>query len=200
MCVILTWKKEDFGHLLRSCDKDEATPYILRYLPKPGKIVEAGRGLGRFVKYLSDRGYDIQGIEYSEETVRNVKEIAPELNIIQGDVNNMPYRADSIDGVISLGVIEHFISGCDEPLKEMYRVLKHGGIATVTVPSLNLIRKIKRYLCINEINHFVNPIEIAKRSSIIRRILGRKPITRKLSYNRNKSDLYDIYPAFGDFF
>ncbi len=200
MCVIFTWKKEDFEYLLKSCDKDEATPYMLRYLPKSEKIVEAGCGLGRFVKYLSDKGYNIEGIEYSEETVRKVREIAPELNIIQGDIINMPYRTNSIDGIISLGVIEHFVPGCDKPLKEIYRVLKHGGTAIITVPSFNLIRKTKKYLYINEMNHFSNPIQIAKRSNIIRRIVGKKPITKKFSYNRDKSNLYNIYPTFGDFF
>ncbi len=200
MYVIFTWKKEDFGYLLKSCDKDEATPYILRHLPKSGKIVDAGCGLGRFVKYLSDKGYDIEGIEYSEETVRNIKGIAPELNIIQGDVLDMPYRTESIDGIVSLGVIEHFISGCDEPLKEMYRVLKYGGIAIITVPSFNLVRKIKKYLYITEIGHFTHPIRMAKQSNTLRRILGRNTPAKKLSYNRNQLDLYNIWPTFGDFF
>ncbi len=200
MYVIFTWKKEDFEYLLKSCDKDEATPYMLRHLPKSGKIVEAGCGLGRFVKYLSDKGYDIEGIEYSEETVRNVKKIAPELNIIQGDIINMPYRTESVDGIVSLGVIEHFISGCNEPLKEMYRVLKYGGIAIITVPSFNLIRKIKTYLYINEIGYFTRPIRMVKQSNTLRRILGRKTPAKKLSYNRNQLDLYNIWPTFGDFF
>lgn len=106
MSVIFNWKKEDFGYLLKSWDKDEATPYILKYLPKSGKIIEAGCGMGRFVKYLSDRGYDnIIGIEYNGETVHYIKEIAPELNIIQGDVLNMPYRTRSIGGIFHWGLL-----------------------------------------------------------------------------------------------
>lgn len=201
MSVIFNWKKEDFGYLLKSCDKDEVTPYIIKYLPKSGKIVEAGCGLGRFVKYLSDRGYDnIIGIEYNGETVHYIKEIAPELNIIQGDVLNMPYRTRSIDGIISLGVIEHFSSeGCDKLLKEMYRILKSGELAIITVPSFNLIRRIKKYLYIYEIDYFLNPISIARRSNIIRRLLKKKLKIGKFSYNRNKSKYY-IHPMFGDFF
>jgi len=198
--TIFTWKKEDFWYLLKSCDKDEATPYILKYLPKSGKIIEAGCGLGRFVKYLSDEGYDIEGIEYSEETVRIVKEIDPGLKVIQGDVLNMPYRTNSIDGIISLGVVEHFISGCDKPLEEMYRILKPGGVAIITVPSFNLIRKVKKYFYIDEVNYFLNLIRIVKRSNTLRRLLKKKLITNKFSYNRSKLDLYNIYPRFGDFF
>ena len=47
MGVIFTWKKEDFEYLLKCCGKDEATPQILRYLAKSGKIVETGCGLGK---------------------------------------------------------------------------------------------------------------------------------------------------------
>lgn len=195
MSVIFSWTQSDFDYLLKSCDEDCATPYLLKYLPGSGKIIEAGCGLGRYVKYLSERGYNVEGIEYSEETLRDVKEIAPELNIIQGDVIAMPYETASIDGIISLGVIEHFISGCDEPLKEMYRVLKDEGVAIITVPSFNLIRKIKKFLHINE----MNPYMLAARSNIIRRILGEKPVTKRIPYNRNKSNLYNVYPVFGDF-
>lgn len=199
MSIIFTWKREDFGYLLKSCDKDEATPYILKYLPKSGKTVEAGCGLGRFVKYLSGRGYNIEGFEYNEEIVHTIKEIDPSLKVIQGNILNMPYRPNSIDGVILLGVVEHFIDGCDKPLEEIYRVLKLGGIAIITVPCFNLIRRIKKYFYINEINYFLNPIRIAKRSNIIRKLLKKNLRTEKFSYNRNKSNLY-IYPVFGDFF
>lgn len=201
MSIVFTWNREDFIYLLKSCDKDEATPYILKYLPKTGRIIEAGCGLGRFVKYLSDKGYNIEGIEYSEETVRTIEEIEPELNVIQGDVLNLPYRTNSVDGLISLGVVEHFISGCDKPLKEMYRVLKPGGIGIITVPSFNLIRRIKFFLYIAEINYFFNPISIAKRSNFIRKVLNKKKLWRpeNISCNRNKSDLC-IYPMFGNFF
>lgn len=150
--------------------------------------------MGRFVKYLlSDKGYNIEGIVYSEETVRTIEEIEPELNVIQVDVLNLPYRTNSVDGLISLGVVEHFIPGCDKPLKEMYRVLKPGGIGIITVPSFNLIRRIKFFLYIEEINYFFNPISIAKRSNPIRKVLSKKILRRPKNSscfcNRNNSDL-----------
>jgi SAM-dependent methyltransferase len=202
MSTVFTWEKGDFEYLLRSCENDDATPYILKYMPKSGKIVEAGCGLGRYVKYLSEKGYDVEGIEYSGETVSMVKEKDSSLKVIQADVLSMPYQANSIGGIVSLGVVEHFIPGPFEPLKEMHRVLNSGGIAVISVPSFNLVRRIKRYLYIDEICYYVNPISILRRSNIIRKLLKKKPLdkTRKLSYNRRKSTSYVIYPTFGDFF
>lgn len=202
MATIFTWNKDDYKYLLESCKKDEATSYILKYMPKTGKILEAGCGLARFVKYLSDKGYDVEGVEYSKKTVAMVKELDAELKVMQGDILDLPYETNSIDGIISLGVVEHFTEGPHEPLKEMCRVLKPGSFAIITVPSLNLIRKIKRCLYFNEISYFVNPVNIAKRSNALRRLLNKRKLqkTKNVSYNRNKSDLYVISPVFGEFF
>jgi SAM-dependent methyltransferase len=123
MSIAFPWNEEDFDALLETCEGGEITPHLLEFLPKNGKVLEAGCGLGRYVKYLADEGYDIVGIELSGDAVRVVKRKTPELRLIQGDVLRLPFRTASIDGIISLGVIEHFIEGCDGPLREMHRVL-----------------------------------------------------------------------------
>ena len=43
--------------------------WILKYVPRHGKSVEAGCGLGRYVFYLSQLGLDIEGIDFSEPTI-----------------------------------------------------------------------------------------------------------------------------------
>lgn len=199
--VVFSWSSEDFQCALESCDRDECTRYILKYLAQSGKTIEAGCGLGRFVKYLSDRGYDIEGLELSAETIRIVREKAPHLKLVQADVCSMPYQTDSIDGIISLGVVEHFPLGPSEPLKEMHRVLKPRGIAVITVPSLNLIRRAKRYLRIHEMRQLLSPTCMVGRSSIIRGLLGRFSgrKTENVSYNRNGRFPYAVYPILGDF-
>jgi len=137
------WRAEDFNALVESCSRDEATPYILKYMPKTGKIVEAGCGLARFVVCLSEMGYDIEGIEISQETVDTIKRIRPDLNVKQRDITTLPYLDNSVSGIISLGVVEHFIDGPELALKEMRRALKPACYVVITVPSLNYIRKLK---------------------------------------------------------
>lgn len=200
MTIVFAWKKEDFQTLVESCERGEDTPYILKYLPKDGVVVEAGCGLGRFVKYFADRGYDIHGLEYGGETLHAIRELCPELRVVQGDVLRLPYAAESIAGMISLGVIEHFPEGCETPLAEMYRVLRHGGIAIVSVPSFNQVRRLKKRLYVDEIRWYGNVILQAKLSSTVRRLAGKAPLAKKPPYNRNGQGSYHINPTFGEFF
>lgn len=170
--VVFDWNIEEFEALLRSCERDNATPYILKYIPKNGKILDAGCGLGRYVFYLAKQGYDITGIEYNRNTVEKVRKLAPDLDVRQGDISNLPFEDESISGVICLGVVEHFIDGVKRPLRELWRVLKLGGIMVITVPSFNYLRRFRYAL---KINNF-NPIKILKELDVVRKIFRRKPL------------------------
>jgi SAM-dependent methyltransferase len=87
--IVFAWNRADFDSLLASCPHGPELPFIYKYMPRGGKILEAGCGLG---------------------------------------------------------VIEHFVEGPQKSLQEIRRVLRPGHHAVITVPSFNLIRKIK-YWC-----------------------------------------------------
>lgn len=174
--VKFEWDLSVFNALVQSCDFCPETPVILKYMPQKGKIVELGCGLGRFVGYLSKKRYDITGIEINQKTVKAVNKIAPELDVKQGNVANLSFPNNSISGVISLGVIKHFIEGPKKPLVEMYRILKPGCYAVVTTTSFNYLRRIKYFLGLGIMNekNWLN----FKKSNFIRKIFG-KTLVRK---------------------
>ena len=104
----------------------------------------------------------------------------PHLDIVQGDVNDLPYPDNYFSGILSLGVIEHIIEGMDKAISEMYRVLKKDGYALVIVPSYNTLRSIKHPLKVYRIGNFIRGL------NIIRKILNKptlnhnpKPISVK---------------------
>jgi SAM-dependent methyltransferase len=145
--ISFKWNADDFNDFLKSCETDPAKEYILKYMPKEGTILEAGCGLARFVQYLNDKGFErVLGIEINPEAVMAVKALKPNLDLMCGDVSQLSFADNSIDGIISLGVVEHFVEGPERPLQEMLRVLKPGGYAVITVPSFNKIRKMRYIL------------------------------------------------------
>jgi SAM-dependent methyltransferase len=151
MSVHFRWEAHQFHRLLASCPRDEVAPYILRYLEKQGPILEAGCGLGRFVIFMEEQGFrDVRGIDISPDAVGIVNRIAPTLNVTCGDVSNLPFEDSSIRGIVSLGVVEHFEEGPQAALQEFKRVMMPGGTAIITVPYLNLVRRLKHVARIYE--------------------------------------------------
>lgn len=117
-----------------------------RYLPKSGSILEAGCGLGQYVMALQVRGYEVEGVEWGDETVKSVRTIYPELPVQVGDVTRLTVPDGYYQGYISLGVVEHRREGPGPFLHEAYRVLAPGGIALISVPYFHSLRRLKAWL------------------------------------------------------
>jgi SAM-dependent methyltransferase len=188
MSTVFTWKESDAYALLSTCERDDVTGLIKKYVRQGSSILEAGCGSGRYVKYLANQGYAVEGVELSAETVGMVKRIWPDCAVVQGDVLDLPYPSDSFDAVLSLGVVEHFPAGPGPALREIRRVLRPGGVAIMTVPCLNTVRRIKRSLWLPEVLG-------------LRRLAAAFVKGESLRPNRTRQGhLFAVYPAFGRFF
>lgn len=114
-----------------------------KFLPKGSKVLDAGCGTAHTVWSLSENGFDAWGVDFALDTVEAVKAAVPDLQVIQGDVRALPFEDSSLDGVWSLGVIEHFPEGYGEIIAEMARVIRPGGYAFVTFPAMSPLRRMK---------------------------------------------------------
>ena len=139
--VIFNWDIDEFYNMVKSCEFDDGVIQTLNNITKDNLILEAGCGTGRVVKYLSDLGYNIEGIELGEKSVTDINQLEPSLKISVGDITDIDKPDDTYDRILSYGVIEHFIDGPDVPLLEMKRVLKPDGKLIITVPSFNKVRQ-----------------------------------------------------------
>jgi len=135
------WEKLSPEDEIRMWDYYGGRQWVSKYIPRFGKTVEAGCGLGRYNFYFSRLGIDIEGIDFSEPVINLLNKWKLKYNFEVpfkvGDVTNLPYEDNSLRGYISLGVIEHFIEGPHKALAEAFRVLEPGGIAIITTPSIS---------------------------------------------------------------
>ena len=109
-----------------------ADAYPLKYAVKMvendgGKILEAGCGAGRIVRYYHDRGFDILGIDFVSVAVEKLRAVDPALKVEVGDVTQLRFADCSFKYVLAFGLYHNLEHGLEEAIAETYRVLQPGG-------------------------------------------------------------------------
>src|SRR3989344_962582 len=114
-----------------------------------GLFLEAGCGMGYWCFYVSEK-YKIKsvGVDIAPKTIAKLndhcrKEKHTLASFLVDDLNNSNLPKNKFDMFVSLGVIEHFEdSGC--MMRNLYNLLKPGGIGIITVPNLYSFHTITR--------------------------------------------------------
>ncbi|MCB0405303.1 MAG: class I SAM-dependent methyltransferase [Bdellovibrionales bacterium] len=119
---------------------------VKRSALRPGEqILEVGCGTGRLLMEIArcvSPGGSATGVDLSEPMIRIARsrakktKLEPAVQLLQGDLLNLPFGDETFDKVFSCFTLELFPEA-DRlgALKEMYRVLRPGGI--LAVASLN---------------------------------------------------------------
>ncbi|MFA5008040.1 MAG: class I SAM-dependent methyltransferase [Candidatus Omnitrophota bacterium] len=141
--------------------KKQLALYI-KYISKEGKILEGGCGLGPYLIYLHNKGYDVVGVDYNEDPLKKIKSYNNSLPVSVMDVRNLLFKDKTFNAYLSLGVIEHFVEGPQKAISEAYRVLKNDGVFIVQVPIMNIFLAIKY------------PLELLKRNQFLRKLFRRE--------------------------
>jgi len=118
---------------------------IARVAQKSWSVLEAGCGLGHWVRFFARYYLKPIGLDFSRPTIERLKVEFPTYEWVYGDIRAMEFDDSSFDMVVSWGVIEHFEEGPEKALHEVYRVLKQGGYFFVTVPWLSPARLRRGY-------------------------------------------------------
>ena len=92
------------------------------------RILEAGCGTGRLVRYFHDRGHDITGIDFVSEAIDKIKASHPKLKVEPGDITNLRFDKGTFSHVLAFGLYHNFEEGpMHSALVETFRVLGPGG-------------------------------------------------------------------------
>jgi len=118
------------------------------------KLLDAGCGGGRNLTYFFKTGFDVSGVDHSPAAIAEIRSLAAELapnlpaeNFRIEAVEKMSFGDSAFDVVLSSAVL-HFArdeNHWDQMVREMWRVLKPGGIffarlaSTVGIDGIRLI-------------------------------------------------------------
>ncbi len=113
---------------------------------RDGRILEAGCGAGRILRYYHDRGYDIVGIDFIEVAIEKLKAIDPSLQVAVGDITHLQFDDTSFDYVLAFGLYHNLEHGLDKAIQETHRILKPGGAVCASYRADNLQTRLTDWL------------------------------------------------------
>ena len=141
------WEKKlqglDVGYAKEMGKEDYMTDIFLKYFPKEGNILDGGCGTGQHVLVYRDLGYEIEGIDFSDEAIEKIINFDNNAPCKKGNILQIEAPDSSYACYYSLGVFEHFEEGPIAAIKEARRILSDNGVFIISVPYENLFRKIK---------------------------------------------------------
>ena len=111
---------------------------LKRHVPQASVVADLGCGPGQFAEPILETHDRYIGLDISQEMfARTAQHLSgnPRASFMVGSIENIPLPADSVDGVICIGVLEYLQSN-GKALREIHRVLKKGGVAIVSFPNL----------------------------------------------------------------
>jgi ubiquinone/menaquinone biosynthesis C-methylase UbiE len=93
-------------------------------------VLDAGSGIGYLLDYVSIPEARGIGVDFSLVALRSAIDRYPDLNFVNGNLLDLSFKDDSFDKIFCFNVIEH-LKEQDPLVRELYRVLKVGGILVI---------------------------------------------------------------------
>jgi len=183
------WNKEFWGNNQAAIQFLEATGL----LATPRKILEIGSGKGYMLRYLMDKGHDVQGIDMDPAAIAACDSDLP---LRQAVATDLPFERDSFDIVLSLDLFEH-VPDSDRHLSEVRRVLKMKGYYLLQTPNkwtnfpFEMLRFFRKYGFRHTFDFLKPPEHCALHSY--------RQVRNRLQKHSFSAKFYDI-PVVNDFF
>jgi len=120
------------GHVVSSKREEDAWKSLLKR--KLGddteSVLDVGAGTGFLSIMLAEMGYEVVGLDISEEMLRRARKKAADRGVKVefklGDAEDLPFDAGSFDAVVNRAVLWS-LPNPEKAIREWKRVLKHGG-------------------------------------------------------------------------
>ncbi len=104
------------------------------------RILDAGCGIGRHVIFFSEQGFDVYGIDISDDAIKIANEWLSrkrlKSNLKVGNLTSLKFPDEYFDVIISYAVLDHMtLSDFKRSLNEIRRVLTKNGYIFLTLRS-----------------------------------------------------------------
>lgn len=111
-----------------SFEQNKLAPYIA--MAEGKKVLDAGAGTGRVSLRLHDAGAQVTAMDISPAMLHLLQQKNSEVEVVEGDMENMPFEDDTFDMVFSSLAMVH-LKKVDQFLDECYRVVKDDGLVVL---------------------------------------------------------------------
>lgn len=115
--------------------------WLDRLLPGPRdapRLLDVGCGTGHHLARYGTLGYEVSGVDGSEEMLAHAREANPGVSLQMADVESLPFPDAAFDCALSVEVLR-YLPAPGPALREMGRVLRPGGVLVATAaPLLNM--------------------------------------------------------------
>jgi SAM-dependent methyltransferase len=144
-CVRKEWNRL-FRNAYNRLEFETTLHFLEKYLPKRGRILDAGGGPGRYTIELARRGYDVTlldlvpaNLEFAERQIRRARLQSRVPHIIAGSITDLSRFPDNtFDAVVCLGgPLSHVLDRRQraKAVRELVRVARQGAPLFVSVIS-----------------------------------------------------------------
>ena len=110
---------------------------LAQRLPVGGRILDLGCGSGKPIDaFFLAKGFDVTGIDVSEEQIRLAKQTLPSGRFVQGEMTEVDFPAESFEAIVSFYAIFHVPREEHAALlRKAWGLLRPGGHLLVTMGS-----------------------------------------------------------------
>lgn len=111
-----------------------------------GKILEAGCGAGRILRYYHNRHFNIVGIDFINVAVDKLKAMDPTLQVEAGDITKLQFKDQEFKYVLAFGLYHNLEHDLDLAIAETYRVTERGGVVCASFRADNIQTRLTDWL------------------------------------------------------
>jgi len=121
---------------LRKVTDEKLVPKLAKYFEgkfNPAKMLELGPGSGYIAKLFSDRGHQVDAIEFSLNMSEVVKRTAPKVSVIVDEFLEHDFKTNSYDVILGIAFIHLFPSeDAQKVINKINKLLKRKGMLIIS--------------------------------------------------------------------